>query len=414
MAHLRSETRALSPVTIEHRGELFLTATGQLPRAPDCVDTDFCRCDVCGRLRDLGYGSRAEYIATLHAVDPSAPVNQSELRRQRIKARSRDAGYAYTRSPATGITDVDSKRSGGPTSMPLNTHSPAAAAAAASAAIAKFRPVPSPRLSPRKRAPLPRSAGRVVARHDIVQAQRAKEKRVASAALFSPTAVSASSSPSSSRSRSRIRSGGSRSRSRNSRSASPAPSRSSHRSPSQESRGRRPRSGIRGRSPSPHARKMPWEQISDEASVDVGAGTRRMSRPSSARAKRGGGGGGGDAAAAAAAYPQKDRTPTEELSKSELIALVLSARAQRDVARAAPPPPTASVSTAIPSPPSLSKATERLRQDNKDLRRQLSESQSKLRHESAISRELCMQVSTMKQQILELESGRRARDPQTF
>ena len=110
--------RAQSPVTIEHRGALYLTATGQLPRAPDCIDTEFCRCDVCARLKDLGYGSRAEYFDTVQRAEAlqnstSSVEARAQMRRERIKRRSQGAKTAnITRqeSPRASIgTSVSSK-----------------------------------------------------------------------------------------------------------------------------------------------------------------------------------------------------------------------------------------------------------------------------------------------------------------
>jgi hypothetical protein len=394
---------AQSPVTIEHRGALYLTATGQLPRAPDCIDTEFCRCDVCARLKDLGYGSRAEYLSLMMrdlSLSSSAAA-RAEARRERIKRRSQKANLDVKRGTPTPATTRTVK----PVFSPLSP----SATVATSTSQRKDRKMygapshqhTSPRLAPSKREPLPRSAGRVPARHDIM-----------SVVVPNPCRTEDVGSAGS-------RGWGESDGNKSSRSVGPAPSRGS--TP--------PRTPPDGR----HARRMPWERqdncISPASRMKMRKEMTRKVKPRHAsslsaklslddnddeeegKGKKGGSAGGSIAPKSPSEMDAHRRremakiVPTTELTKSELVALVLAARCadigeevkktEIEAARAKAAFSSRD-SAAAEKPTAELAAAAALRAENKALKEQLKVLEGKLRHESAVSRQLCVQVSRMK------------------
>ena len=181
--------RPLSPITIEHRGELFLTATGTLPRAPDCSECTFCRCDVCSRLKDLGYDGRADYYNSIHRKnvqdeEQSCVVRRREERKERIRLRSSkmESSWGSESNDEVDRTE-DSKCDERPSSIVSDVKPKAV----------RMRTSPATRLSPQKRVPLPRTAGRVIARHDIFSESKQQTRdRIAGGAPRSPFKISTS------------------------------------------------------------------------------------------------------------------------------------------------------------------------------------------------------------------------------
>ena len=278
--------RPVSPITIEHRGNLFLTATGQLPKTQDCANNPFCRCDVCSRLNDLGYESIADYYDTIHRKSisdqeiDSAVLEKKRARMERIRRRT-DGTLGDSKEEATFIS-LHSTIVVKPMAIQSNA--------------------PSPRLSPTKRDPLPRTAGRVIARHDIFAESKEKTRQRISGnnvprspfkitKTRSPKITGKNRTPSKTpspiktpiktprqrRGRTRTNSSASSTSSsprqrRNSRSASPAPRRTT---PSSSSS---PSSNRKKRSPSPHSRSMPWESSSEKKRSGGGSKSKRINQ----------------------------------------------------------------------------------------------------------------------------------------
>ena len=348
--------RPQSPITVEHRGALYLTATGQLPRAPDCTDTEFCRCDVCARLKDLGYGSRAEYFDAIHRAEmlrnpQNSAASRAESRRQRIKQRTLEA----KRDVSPNNTSSSSRRRRSSRSKPHFSPVSPSAQSTGSASRKKDRKLygatptgyVSPRLSPSKRSPLPRSAGRVPARHDILNFKIGNSEKVGRGRS------GITSSPSSSAQRRRV-------------------SRSSSASP------RRRRSKGSPRTPkSTPLRTQPENTLRKSNSTTQSTEDTTLSK----------------------------REPTEDMTKSELIALVLAARAANNSSHSKE---TDSQNHPDRSDEKKASAESKAREDdssttiaalqeeNFSLKKQVKNLERKLKHETAVSRELCLQVSKLK------------------
>ena len=97
----------------------------------DCM---FCRCDICSRLKDLGYESRSDYYDAIHQKN----LRETEKTRSVMKRLEcmRDDGDSKS---SQSLYESSSTLGG-----------------------------PSPKLSPSRRSALPRTAGRVMARHNIL------------------------------------------------------------------------------------------------------------------------------------------------------------------------------------------------------------------------------------------------------
>lgn len=371
----RVKGRPQSPVTIEHRGALYLTATGQLPRAPDCTDTEFCRCDVCARLKDLGYGSRAEYFDAMHRAEmlrnpQNTAASRAESRRQRIKQRTLEA----KRDACSNKTSSQSSRSKSHFSpVSSSAQSPSSASRKKDRKLYGATPAAyaSPRLSPSKRSPLPRSAGRVPARHDILKF------KVWNPEKSGRGRSSITSSPSSSARRRRK-------------------SRSSSASPRQRLSKASPRTP--GRTPQRTPERIP--QRTPERSQ-----SKTSQRNASRKSIR--------AAPSNEHNSLSKKEPTEDMTKSELIALVLAARAasnSSDDNQSKNPErsnerktPAESSHGGLPAEKAKKEEEDNssatiaaLQEENLSLKKQVENLEMKLKHETAVSRELCLQVSKLK------------------
>lgn len=112
--------------------------------------------------------------------------------------------------------------------------------------------------------------------------------------------------------------------------------------------------------------------------------------------------------------------PTSELTKSELIALVLAARCAdigEEVKKTVIESTRAKDSEAAEKPTTELAAAAALRAENDALKEQLKVLEGKLKHESAVSRQLCVQVSRMKaesKQMADILQERRVEEEERF